>query len=384
MSKSQRIVWIDWLRIVSIFFVIIIHSTEPFYIGGEGSLIASRTDALWVAFFDSFCRACVPLFIIASCYLLLPLNISAGQFFRRRFVRVIVPFVIWSIAYALIWGEPVQNFTDLLLNFNYAAGHLWFVYMLLGIYLLIPILTPWARQVSQRQLAFYLVICLFTTLIPFVRQMAGGPESLLIYGSSGIPNPAKFPLWGEASWNAYGVFYYFSGFIGYLLLALYVRRFCINVPRRYSAIFGICTFLAGFAICFFGFLHYVNVTSNGQFPAEGSIALVTVWETPWFYDSTGVALMAIGWIFILRLICGDVLIYQRVTLPLAKASYGVYLMHMFVLAAVFGWMKANITGLGVWNTPAVILASALATFAISSIASLIFGKIPCLGKYIVG
>ena len=56
-----------------------------------------------------------------------------------------------AMLYALAWGEPVENFRSLLLNFNYAAGHLWFVYMLVGIYLLMPMLSPWAERVGKRR-----------------------------------------------------------------------------------------------------------------------------------------------------------------------------------------------------------------------------------------
>lgn len=379
----NRHVWVDWMRTVAIFFVIVIHSTEPFYIGGEGSLILSQTNALWVAFFDSFCRACVPLFVIASCFLQLPLDKPVSQFFRKRFVRVLVPFFLWTAAYAIAWGNPVDNFKDLLLNFNYAAGHLWFVYMLIGVYLLIPMLSPWASQVSKRQLTFYLAVCLFTTLIPFVREIAGDGTPAVIYGPSGIPNFSKYPLWGECSWNQYGVFYYLSGFIGYLLLALYVRRFCANVSRRNSLIIGASTFIVGFAICFFGFLSYVNASASG-YPIEGPIGLVALWETPWFYDSTGVALMAVGWIFIFRLIREKRQSYRHFALPLAKASYGVYLMHMFILVEAFEWYSAHIAGIGIWTTPAVIIATAITTFTLSSALSLLLGKIPRIGHYIVG
>ena len=115
---SERFIWIDWLRVTAIFLVIIVHSTEPFYLGGEGSLIMTASDAVWVSFFDTFARACVPMFIIASSFLQFPLHYSTGTFFRRRAVRVLVPFAVWTVVYALIWGEPVQNFKDLLLNFN--------------------------------------------------------------------------------------------------------------------------------------------------------------------------------------------------------------------------------------------------------------------------
>ena len=131
----KREIWLDWMRLVACFLVMLTHSTEPFYLGGEGSLILTHTDAVWSAIMDVLSRAAVVLFVIASSYLQIPLRYSTKEFFRRRAARILPPFIIWTIVYALVWGEPVQNFKDLLWNFNYAAGHLWFVYMLIGIYL---------------------------------------------------------------------------------------------------------------------------------------------------------------------------------------------------------------------------------------------------------
>jgi surface polysaccharide O-acyltransferase-like enzyme len=148
LKNSPRVTWLDWLRVAACFMVIIVHATEPFYLGGEGSFILTSTDAFWAAFFDSFVRACVPLFIVASSYLQFPLHYPAGEFFRRRAVRILIPFALWSLVYAFVWGEPISNLKDLIFNFNYAAGHLWFVFMLIGVYLLMPILSPWAEKVS--------------------------------------------------------------------------------------------------------------------------------------------------------------------------------------------------------------------------------------------
>ena len=159
MTKSREI-WIDWLRVAACLMVFIVHSTEPFYLGGEGSLILTETDAFWASFFDSFVRSCVPLFVIASSYLLFPIKTSTGEFFKRRAVRILVPFAIWSAVYATVWGEPVENFRNLLLNFNYSAGHLWFIYMLIGIYLLMPLLSPWAEKVEKKELLAYLILFL--------------------------------------------------------------------------------------------------------------------------------------------------------------------------------------------------------------------------------
>ena len=217
-TDFKRTVWIDWMRVAACFMVIIVHSTEPFYLGGNGSQILTQSDAFWSSFFDSFVRACVPLFIVASSYLQFPLHYSAGEFCRRRAVRILIPFAIWSLVYAFVWGEPVSNLKSLMLNFNYSAGHLWFVYMLIGVYLLMPMLSPWAEKVGKKELQIYLGIWLFTTVIPLIRDWVSTDSLAVTYGPTGIPRQALFPLWGEASWNGYGMFYYMSGFIGYLLL----------------------------------------------------------------------------------------------------------------------------------------------------------------------
>ena len=142
--EKKREVWIDWMRVIACFLVLVVHSVEPFYLGGEGSQMQSGTEAVWAAVFLALSRACVALFVVASAYLQFPLHYDTGTFLKRRAVRILVPFAVWTVFYALYWGEPVQNFKDLLLNFNYAAGHLWFVYMIAGLYLLMPLLSPWA------------------------------------------------------------------------------------------------------------------------------------------------------------------------------------------------------------------------------------------------
>ena len=386
--NNKREVWLDWLRVVACFLVMLTHSVEPFYLGGEGSLILTRADAFWVAGFNVFARAAVVLFVFASAYLQFPLHYSTGEFFRRRVVRILPPFLIWTLVYALVWGEPVQNLKDVLLNFNYAAGHLWFVYMLLGLYLIMPLLSPWAEKVQKKELQWYLGIWLFTTVIPLIRQFVGGPAPV-IYGPSGIPNAALYPLWGEASWNNYGTFYYLSGFIGFLLLGLYFRKFVGPLSWGRTLALALPAFLGGFAICFGGFLSRVWADSHGVFPVEGPVGLAALWEGPWLNDTLGVALMAIAWILLFRKISSGGKCYEKVLLPVSKASYGMYLCHLLVLGYVSGWFREALgTGtegvLGVWTTPAEMLLTAVVSFTAVALISIALQRIPKLGKWIMG
>ena len=388
MGTAQREIWIDWMRVVACFLVMFTHSCEPFYLGGEGSLILTKSDAVWVSVLNVIPRACVALFIVASSYLQFPLHYPTGEFFRRRAVRILIPFAIWSVVYALVWGEPVQNFKDLLLNFNYAAGHMWFVYMLVGVYLVMPLLSPWAEKVGKKELLVYLGIWLFTTIIPFIRQWAGGPAPVM-YGPSGIPNPAKYPLWGEASWNTYGVFYYLSGFVGYLLLGLCFRKFVGKLSWRKTLTWAVPLFLAGFAICNVGFLTRVLADSKGVFPIEGPVGLAALWEGPWLNDTLGVALMAIAWVLLLRKIERGGKFYEHVLLPVSKASYGMYLCHLLLLSVVSGWIR-NALGLGadgvlgIWTTPVQIIAIALLSFCGTALFCVLVQKIPKVGKWLIG
>lgn len=393
----KREIWIDWLRIIACFGVMLTHSVEPFYLGGEGSLILTKADAFWVGFLNVLPRACVALFVVASSYLQFPLHYSTAEFFKRRAIRILIPFAVWSVVYALVWGEPVQNFRDLLLNFNYAAGHMWFVYMLIGLYLLMPLLSPWAEKVGKRELQVYLGIWLFTTVIPLIRQLVGGPAPV-IYGPSGIPNAALYPLWGEASWNAYGVFYYLSGFVGYMLLGLYFRKFVGSLSWGRTLAVALPAFVTGFAICSGGFLSRVWADCGGSFPVEGPVGLAALWEGPWLNDTLGVALMTIAWILVLRKIgsgsavdvSGAGAFTRRVVVPISQAGYGMYLSHLLLLGLVSGWLRSTL-GLGldsvlgpVWTTPVQILLTAVISFVSVALICVLIRRIPRVGKWIMG
>ena len=289
--------------------------------------------------------------------------------------------------YAFVWGEPVQNLRDLLLNFNYAAGHLWFVYMLVGLYLIMPLLSPWAERVSKRELQVYLGIWLFTTLIPLLRQVVGGAAPV-IYGPSGIPNAARYPLWGEASWNAYGVFYYLSGFVGYLLLGLYFRRFVGKMSWARTLSIALPAFLVGFAICCGGFLSRVWADAHGVFPIEGPVGLAALWEGPWLNDTFGVALMTLAWVMVFR-VKSEKYTSEKWIVKVSKVSYGMYLSHLLLLVSISGWVRTTLGlgtdgVLGIWTTPVEILVTSVFSFIAVALFCLLLRRIPKVGVWITG
>jgi len=360
----KRIAFLDYLRVVACFMVIVIHSTEPYYLGNGGLSVANRGDFGWVVLFECLCRACVPLFVMASAYLLFPVTKPTGEFFRRRFARVAVPFAIWSAVYIWLydgtWGQLAFNFPD-------AGGHLWFVPMLLGLYLAMPLLSPWAERVTERELKGWLGLWAFTLTFPFLRVLWR-----TLWG-----NPSFGPmayLWGECPWNAFGTFHYVSGFLGYMLLGFYFRKFATPWSWRRTLGVAVPLWLVGASIMAAGLWMGID----GKFPAEAPYAFAVELERPIEYCSLGVAMTALAHFLVVRKFDMQGWIYARVVRPLSTASYGTYLVHLAILLALSGWLKPQLP------TPVGIVVVAALTFVIASAVALALGKIPKVGKWICG
>ena len=112
--------------------------------------------------------------------------------------------------------------------------------------------------------------------------------------------------------------------------------------------------------------------------------------------------MTVGWVLIFRKFnrtlfraSSDASGQQHPHLPalqlssVSKASYGMYLCHMVVLAYASSFFRdwlgiADEGSLGLWTTPVEILLTALTTFCLTAIVCTLVQRIPRLGKWIVG
>ena len=364
---TKRIVFLDYLRVIACFMVMAIHSCEPYYLAMEGdrvvTKIASCGDAICITLVECLCRVCVPLFVMVSSYLLFPVTKPTGEFLRRRIGRVMVPFAFWSIAYVWHfggeWGKLAFNFPD-------AGGHLWFVPMLMGLYLLMPLISPWAEKVSEKELRGWLILWLVTTSFPFLRKLWG-----LLFGD---PSFGAIPyLWGECPWNMFGTFQYVSGFVGYMLLGFWFRRFVPELPWNKTLSMAVPLWGVGTAILGGFFLMRIP-----ECPFTRDYAFAVDLEMSIEYCSLGVALATVGVFMIVRKFTYDGVFYRFVIVPLSKASFGAYLLHMFVLLAVFEKIRPDCP------TMVTIALTAVISFAASSVISLALARIPKLGRWHVG
>lgn len=327
-KPSKHIVWLDVVRLVAMFTVVCCHSADPFnfYAGDPTADIASIK--YWGAVYGSLLRPCVPLLVMITGALLLPVKEESGPFYKKRISRVFWPFLVWSVLYNLFpWLTGVLGFEpDVILTFFPYAGedvtrqaltvslgyigqipmnfsvvdvHMWYIYLLIGLYLYMPIFSAWVEKASEKAKLWFLFGWSVTLFVPYLREYV---------------NPY---IWGACSWNEFYMLYYFAGFNGYLLLGHYLRHHDWSLSKILLA--GIPMFVVGFGVTFAGFRH---ITSLPEFTEEQL-------ELFFYYCSPNVVMMTIP----IFLLCKKVEIHsvwiQKALANLTVCGFGVYMIHYF-------------------------------------------------------
>lgn len=348
---SERLIWADILRVSAVFAVVLLHSAAPL-------LVQYRTEgpaSWWIGnVYDSAVRWCVPLFVMLSGALLLGSNQPVGQFLARRFRRVAVPFVVWSVLY-FCWAIffkgrdlAVADFPRLLIDGS-VYYHLWFFPMILTLYLLIPILRPFLRRTGRRG-AWILVAAWIpiVTLLPVIADMRGwreAPESV------------------DASPLRYA---------GYLVLGYLLRD---ALPNRQQTRAAVVLFVGAWALTAVGTWVLTVPLGGGRF--DGLL---------YEYFAANVVLMTVA-VFLLgrragaRSSSGD-LRAARLLRTASASALGVYVVH----AMVIDLLKSGRLGLRIDQAsvhPAVgIPLFALAVFGLSFAVVLTLRRIPVIGKVV--
>ena len=117
--ENSRNHGLDILRVLASYLVIQVHTGEFYYISPTGTVLSGE-NPFWVGVLNSICRTAVPLFVMISGFLLLPIKEEMTPFFKKRFTRVAIPFVIWCVLYA-VYGALKRQSTWLVLPDQYMS-----------------------------------------------------------------------------------------------------------------------------------------------------------------------------------------------------------------------------------------------------------------------
>ncbi len=368
---TQHVVWLDVVRMLAMFTLVCCHCANPFNWTPEGVPVQEGVK-FWGAMWGSALRHSVPLFVMITGALLLPVRGDAGPFYKKRIGRVLPPFLIWSVAYCLFpWllglfggGQEllraffpyagadfqtqrlevsVKHVFLISLNFSSIGIQMWYIYLLIGLYLYMPIFSAWVETATDGAKRWFLVAWLVTTLLPYYSCFA----------DTGI--------WGTCSWNAFGMLYYFAGFNGYLLLGHCLRN-CVWSWRQLVCV-GIPMFAIGYAITCCGYLWLTGLPGCTEQMSE------LFWTT----NSLNVVMMTVPFFMLCKVIPVTSLWVKRLLANLTLCGFGIYMIHYFFIGPAVLLVRALGCPLCVQIPLAAVIAFAV-SWSLVSVAYRILGR----------
>ena len=343
--ERKRIIWLDALRVFSIFCMIVLHAaTSNYYKCPPHSYE-------WEVFsaYNGMVRFCVPAFVMISGALFLnpSKEISLKSLFRKNILRIVCAFFFWSACYAIYSSEIYANITpETIAQFIYELlighFHLWFLNMILGLYLIIPFMRKIAYEKRLMQY-FLLLASIFTIVLPSLMALPLPGERTIteIIRRVDIQFVAGFPVYFLA---------------GYYFYAYPIKRKAVQVTIYAMGI------LSAILACIKHLYSYFMP----------STAFITLALFLFFQTALSEHPLPPGRIFPSKAV-------SRMIFLVSNCSFGIYLVHVFVIylfsAVGFSTLSFN----PVIAVPVIAISTFLCSFAISYLIS----KIPVLGKYIV-
>lgn len=326
----------DLLRIVCCFLVVGIHVT-PYY---DQYLLQNVTESqkIIALLIQSLVRVGLPVFFVISGMYILSSNIkSITDFYRKRVSSLIIPFIIYaflhSVIYMTVTGVPIISKTalDIIEQMKSSTGispHFWFVYSMLGIYLVSPAFNVFIKGLSERDSIIALVIIIASSAY---MQYLGGT----------VPG---FSLPTLGVWMSYFV-------IGGLIFKI----------EKYNFFLMITLLIASFiftSVCIF--LQFNVFKAFYLAPYDGGLNMMLLTIT-------------------LCLVFKRIKIKPKKTVSkfihnLAPRTYGIYLIHIAVLTTIGHYINVS------WYVGNIFTYSLLMSatvFTISLIISYVIDKILC-------
>ena len=243
---KKRIFYYDFLRCFAIIGIVICHVSAT--IVSTKNLYGTE---IWFTslFFNSLRDIAVPLFVVISGALLLGRNESFASFTKKRFVRVIIPYVFWMFVFVIIgsilashsihfgsnWTFSRIFFSVFSLKPTGSAAFFWFVPMIISVYIMIFILNKLSEELPE-----IYVIALIISLITVV---------LMNMNILSFKKPNIYPLY-----TIYALIGYFLSRTDFTLM-----KFRINENKL-----AICFFVLFLGLYVLIFLLEASITTNNN------------------------------------------------------------------------------------------------------------------------
>lgn len=340
-GKKPRLYYIDNLRVIACFLVLLTHSTM--------SATDPEKEGFWIFGLSFIGSPSSELFLALSGTVLLPVRSGFIQFYKRRFIKLLPPLIIWSILGVLLYSQtrdwPMDKVFDMIVRIPLqpAISVYWFVYAMAGLYLLAPFISPWLHQASRRQIEFFLALWGINMIFPWI----------LFFFPNFVQN---FSVNG----NYYWTLSYFGGFLGYWLLGYYLKKYPIQIGFNAKWLFLLCGTIA-YPIAIYAIKVKVGTTEllldNLQIGSALLVSfLYTVMQNLHFHKRV-----------------------QSIFTNIAKYSFCIYLTHIYIARELY-WGLFNGSSIHIFPRSFLI---ALMTLITGYVLTFLLTLIP-KGKYITG
>jgi len=347
-NSSKTIQYFDTLRVLATVAVILIHVSSPVM-----NMNFGRNTEFWLigVVLTNLVRFAVPLFLVLSGATLLIKQYKIIDFYKKRLSRVLVPMLFWLPAYWVFrwlmlrdWERPlsfdaiVSWGTDLFVAEG-VSKHLWFVYMILLLYLFIPIISKILKRASRQSIVVFLALWLILNYL----------QSIHVFSID------SFPLLAQ---RLYGYMLY----IGYLVLGYFLQT--LHAQYKFTRISATILYTTTVIINTF-LTYYLSFQSGKQtLTAMGTFTITTFFQVIAVY-------------YILKDFEFKNKYSTRTIQILSNYSFGIYLVHIMVISLFFRvgifWTMAN----PLVSVPIVVLLTLITSF----IVIFLFRKIPFMAKF---
>ena len=347
-SGKTRMVHYDLLRIIAAFSVVMLHSCAQFW----DSLDIHSWEWKIADGYNAVSRFGVPVFVMLSGALFLSeeYKLDVKRLYTHNILRLATAYVFWSCMYGLLdcffFGFDSLGWRDILREMLFGRYHLWFLPMIIGIYMLLPILRVWVHNAEKKNLQYFLV--LFFILKILVQTMKEiWPSGTLAY----VLSLTEIEL--------------ACGYVGYFILGYYIAH--IGVPRKYHRMIYISVVPSA----------VLNIVLGNRLSVRAGVPLGGI------YDSFG--------LFTFCIVCALFLFFTEVMSrrqysgrtayiieKVSMGTMGVYMMHIGVMEIL---EKCGFHSMTISNIAGIPLHAAVC-FVICMCISLLLNRVPFVGKYI--
>ena len=343
--NSKRIIYLDMLKVISCIAVVVLHVTASAFktmaIQSESWLVVTSVNMLT--------RFAVPIFVMVSGALFLnpDKNIDIKKLYKKNILHLVIVYVFWTVIYSIynVYNNDMSmNMTNIIKDAVLESYyHLWFIPMLIGIYICIPIVRTIVKN-NKEIIEYFLIIFLVFKIIP---------QTILLF---------KFPYSGYIAAILERIEIPLLSYIGYFILGYYLHAYDLSGKvKKLIYIIGVIAAIIAIIVTI-GYSFYVGK------------AVETLCRE---FSITTFAMSVAIFVLVKNMLANNKIKFEKQIIHLSDISLGIYLIHELFRAILKN--QVGLSSAKIWNLPIVILVTLIASY----IVSYIIKRIPFVNKYLI-